>query len=148
EGARAMTTERVSVSSSGEQGNDHSFVSLSGQAISDDGRFVVFNSVATDFVSVPGREMNVFVHDRVTGSTEIVSVDVAGRPTGKSEEQTISGDGRFVGFYSSGANLVSAPVPAGVGEIYVRDRLTGTTELVSVDSSGTPANAESEHPTL
>src|SRR5436190_13803833 len=74
-GVSAGTTERVSVDSAGNEGNGHSL----NAAISADGRFVAFRSVASNLV--PGdtnRQEDVFVHDRQTGTTERVSVDSDG----------------------------------------------------------------------
>src|SRR5213594_4186234 len=70
--AGAQTTERVSVASGGtSEGND---VSL-GSALSADGRFVAFDSAATDLVAGDTNGVSdVFVHDRQTGTTERVSV--------------------------------------------------------------------------
>ena len=78
-------------------------------AISTDGRFVAFYSFATDLV---GGDTNgfvdIFVHDRQTGTTERVSVATGGgQATGGSLVPAISADGRFVAFYSDATNLVS-----------------------------------------
>src|SRR2546426_1636880 len=73
--ARAGTIERVSVSSSGGQGNGDSI----GPAISADGRVVAFWSNATNLVADDTNGVDdVFVHDRLTGVTERVSVDSSG----------------------------------------------------------------------
>src|SRR3972149_453001 len=73
--ALAGTTERVSVSSSGEQGNGESWY----PSLSADGRFVAFHSWASDLV--PGDTngtYDAFVHDRLSGATERVSVSSSG----------------------------------------------------------------------
>jgi hypothetical protein len=134
----AGTIERVSVSSAGEQGNGISF----GTAISDNGRFVAFTSHASNLVDGDANgTSDVFVHDRTTGKTELVSVT----PDGTSGDGAcafgidISGDGRFVVFASKAGNLTSDP-PTGQMEIYVRDRLLMSTELVSLASDGAAAN--------
>ena len=69
-------TERVSVDSAGNQGNNFS----SGPEISADGRFVAFWSVANNLVAGDTNDSadnsdDIFVHDRKTGATELVSVD-------------------------------------------------------------------------
>src|SRR5947207_13573526 len=69
--AGAQTTERVSVVSGGTEGNNASL----GSALSADGRFVAFDSSATDLVAADTNGVSdVFVHDRQTGTTERVSV--------------------------------------------------------------------------
>src|SRR5438132_9068365 len=76
--AGAQTTERVSVASDGTtEGNDASL----GSALSADGRFVAFDSAATDLVAGDANGVSdVFVHDRQTGTTERVSVASDGAP--------------------------------------------------------------------
>ena len=131
-------TTRVSVASDGTQGDDQSFRA----AISADGRFVAFVSLASNFV--PGDTnalVDVFVHDRQTGQTSRVSVASDGtQATGASFEPSISADGRSVAFSSEASNLVphdtngrSSP---GLGQdVFVHDRLTGQTTRASVASS-------------
>ena len=130
------TTERVSVDSEGVEGNDSSGNVRA--SISADGRFVAFDSSATNLVAGDTNGVDdVFVHDRQTGTTERVSVDSAGaQGNGSSHEASISADGRFVAFGSSATNLVAGDTN-GVVDVFVHDRQTGITERVSVDSAGT-----------
>ena len=133
-------TERVSVDSSGNQGNDGNYDS----AISGDGRYVAFTSVTSNLV--PGDtngEMDVFVHDRQTGVTERVSVDSAGNQgNSHSFDAAISGDGRYVAFASFASNLVTGDTNDH-DDVFVHDWQTGVTERVSVDSSGNQDNGRS-----
>ncbi len=134
------TTERVSVSSTGAEANGTSYA----PAISADGRFVAFRSDATNLV--PGDTNGVsdaFVRDRMTGTTERVSVSSAGaEANGTSYAPAISADGRFVAFSSDATNLVGRDTNAAV-DVFVHDRLTGTTKRVSVSSTGVQANDDS-----
>src|SRR5207247_1588614 len=94
------TTERVSVDSAGNQGDRRSGNSLSRPAISAGGRFVAFASDATTLV--PGDtngDVDVFVHDRETGTTERVGERAVERPFGVTGP-SLSADGRFVAFAS------------------------------------------------
>src|SRR3954452_3268563 len=98
------TTERVSVSSRGKQGNSDSI----SPSISAGGRFVAFASDATNLV--PGDTngvTDIFVRDRLKGRTERVSVSSSGtqanRDTGKNEV-ALSAGGRFVAFASDATN--------------------------------------------
>jgi Tol biopolymer transport system component len=109
--------------------------------ISADGRFVCFDSTASNLVpgDTNGRR-DVFVRDRVTGTTERVSVSSGGaQANGHSFCDGISADGRFVLFESIASNLVPGDTN-GSWDVFVRDRLTGTTERVSL----TPAGAQGE----
>jgi Tol biopolymer transport system component len=139
------TTERVSLSSAGKQGNGGSFH----PAISADGRFVAFDSAATGLVSGDTNFVDdIFVRDRQTGTTERVSIDSRGfQANGKSDFPAISADGRYVAFFSIAGNLVAGDTNSAF-DIFVHDRQTGTTEVASVDSTGTLANASSEFPAL
>ncbi|MBZ0252991.1 MAG: hypothetical protein K8I02_06580, partial [Candidatus Methylomirabilis sp.] len=107
------TTERVSVDSTGAQGIRPSYL----MGISADGRFVAMDSASENFYppgtapEFPFLLLQVFIHDRATGRTEIASVNAYGIPgNAHSGDQTygnaLSGDGRFVAFSSDATNLV------------------------------------------
>ncbi|SNS76708.1 WD40-like Beta Propeller Repeat [Streptosporangium subroseum] len=120
-------TERISLASDGTQGNGLSTQPL----FSVDSRFAVFQSDATNLVpgDTNGRS-DVFVRDRSTGKTERVSVaSGAVQADGSSRDPFISADGRFVAFDSDGTNLVPGDTNGHV-DVFVRDRQTGTTEMV------------------
>jgi Tol biopolymer transport system component len=108
--ARAGITERVSVASDGTQGNSgfNSRVSISA-----DGRFVAFPSPATNLVAGDTNGfVDIFVRDRVSGTTERVSVATDGTlGNNQSFGPSISADGRFVAFESTATNLVAASAP-------------------------------------
>jgi Tol biopolymer transport system component len=115
------TTQRVSVSSAGTQGNHHS--AYSGKpAISSGGRFVAFISQTSNLV--PGDINNVqdvFVHDRQTGTTERVGsfgIQHDGRVPVTSTP-AISRGGRFVAFFSATTNLVPGDTN-GEFDVFVR----------------------------
>jgi hypothetical protein len=132
-----LATERVSLSSGGGEGNSDSLH----PTISDDGRYVAFDSNASNLVSgdTNGR-VDIFVRDRQTNTTERVSLsssEAQGNDT--SWYPAISGDGRYVAFQSFATNLVSGDTN-GVEDVFVRDRQAGTTVRVSVSSSGVQGN--------
>ena len=108
-------------------------------AISADGRYVAFDSDATNLVPtdlVADISSDIFVHDRTLNTTERVSVALAGAPrNGDSFKPSISADGRFVSFYSSAANLVAGDVN-GVADVFLYDRNADTTTRVSGASGG------------
>jgi cysteine-rich repeat protein len=135
-------TERVSVGSMGEQGN---FASTAG-TLSSDGRYVAFNSDATNLVADDTNAVtDVFVHDRVTGATERVSVGSGGegdRPSGFVDPPSLSADGNRVGFLSAATTLVPDD-GNNVVDVFVRDRMAGTTQVLSVATDGSAANGAS-----
>jgi Tol biopolymer transport system component len=137
--SRAQSTEatvRVSVASDGTQGNGRTGTYYFGLSISGDGRYVAFESDASNLV--PGdtnNETDVFVHDRETGETTLVSGASDGtQGDDSSQAADISADGRYVAFDSGADNLV----PGCRGSVFVHDRETGETSCVSVASDGTP----------
>ena len=134
------TTQLVSAAPGGAPGNSLS----SFAAISADGRFVAFASLASDLV--PGDTNNttdVFVRDLALGTTERVSVASGGSQSdGYSTFPAISADGRFVAFQSVATNLVPGD-GNGVADVFVRDRLLGTTERASVAPLGGDGDASS-----
>jgi Tol biopolymer transport system component len=129
-------TERVSVDSLGAEGDSASY----GGSISSDGEVVVFASYATNLVSDDTNGVkDVFVHDRSTGLTERVSVDSSGNEANDdSDSGDFSADDRIVAFASRASNLDPSDTNSSY-DVFVHDRWTGVTELVSVDSSGTKA---------
>jgi Tol biopolymer transport system component len=107
-------------------------------AISDDGRYVAFASYASNLVpNDTNGEPDVFVYDRIDETTQRVSVGSGGIQAqgGESYSASISGDGRYVGFYSCAQNLVADDDNA-VCDVFVRDTLLGETERVSLGHEG------------
>jgi len=130
---QAATTTRVSVATGGGQVNGNSFNSY----LSGDGRFVAFDSVATNLVAGDTNGVSdVFVHDRQTGATTRVSVATgAVQANGNSFLPALSSDGRFVAFHSTATNLVAGDTNGGT-DVFVHDRQTATTTRVSVATGG------------
>jgi Tol biopolymer transport system component len=118
-------------------------------SLSDDGRFVAFESTAADLsVECPTPVRQIYVLDRVAQGIRCVSRGPDGAPgTGASEAPTISGDGRRVAFQSSAPNLVAGCTVAGT-QAFVREVLTLVTHCVSVGQNGVAANAPSGSPAL
>jgi Tol biopolymer transport system component len=125
------STERVNISSTGAQANGAS-ETLGG--ISANGRFVTFASRATNLGSGAPNHSKVFVHDRQGKSTVSVSGGFA-----DALYPAISGNGRFV---------VYSALNGGVRNIYVYDRTTKRTTLVSRGLAGAPSNGNSEAPSI
>jgi len=139
------TTTLVSVALGGGAADGISWV----PSISADGRYVAFQSAATNLV--PGdrnHTADIFVRDLVAATTTRVSVDTdGGDPDDISSSATISSDGRYVSFASLATDLV-----AGDGnrkeDVFVRDMVAGTTTRVSVDTGGGDANDSSSGPSV
>ena len=132
---------RVSVGPGGVQGNGGSAVF--GQAVSNDGTRVAFESAATNLVAVDGNgAKDVFVW--TSGVTALVSVNSAGTGPGNGESRVsaISGNGQYVVFESDATDLVANDTN-GFTDIFVRDLTAGTTTRVSVDSNEAQANGAS-----
>ena len=136
------TTERVSLSSTGEQANGRSF----GCSMGPGGRYVTFWSDASNLVAGDTNgEADAFLRDRQAGTTERVSLSSTGeQANGASSWSSLSGDGRYVAFASAASNLVPGDTN-GRYDVFVRDRQTGATERVSVSSSGEQGDDQSVH---
>jgi len=139
------STTRESVATSGSQGNNLSFEAW----ISADGRFVAFQSSATNLVAGDtNASPDVFVRDLQNGTTERVSVATGGAQGNNSAvAPSISTDGRFVAFAGYSSNFVAGDTN-GVADIFVRDRTSGTTECISVSTGGALGGGESNLPSI
>ena len=105
-------------------------------SISADGRYVAFSSSSDNIVPNDVSVNGAYVHDMVTGVTTMVSVSTDGtQATGNSFAGTLSADGRFVVFSSTGSNLVENDTN-GVSDVFVHDMLTGVTTRVNVAADG------------
>lgn len=126
--------ERVSAGPGGVQANGNSF----SPCISTDGRVVAFHSLANNLVANDtNAARDIFVHDRLTATTERVSVGPGGaQSNADSRYAACSADGRNIAFVSFASNLVPNDTNATL-DVFVHDRLTATTERVSVSSAGT-----------
>ena len=131
----AADTELVSVASDGEQINAPVAEDL--PAISGDGRFVAFCTLATNIV--PGTDgfiKHVYLRDRSSSTTICVSENLAGDPgNAVSYAPAISSDGRFVVFGSKADDLVADDINSRT-DCFVFEIDTGLIELVSVNSAG------------
>src|SRR5215210_5736411 len=117
---RLRTTTRVSVSSTGAEGDAASYF----PSISADGRVVAFRSMAKNLVEGDNNRVeDVFVHDRATGRTERVSVGWQSQEANApSITSSISADGTVIAFSSSATNLVPRD-RNDVRDVFVRDTL-------------------------
>jgi len=142
------TTERISVASDGAQGAGV-FGNSAQPSISTDGRYVAFVSWATTLVVGDANAWpDVFVRDRATGTTELVSMASDGtQGNSSSGDGSLSADGRYIAFGSYASNLVPGDTN-GQWDVFVRDRTIGTTERVSVDSHGAEGRTDLSDPVL
>jgi Tol biopolymer transport system component len=143
-------TRRVSLSSRGGQANAES----NAPQLTRHGRYVAFSSPASTLVAGDTNGLvDIFVHDRRTGTTRRVSIANSGVQASHSSTHTgsnapaMSADGRYVVFHSDAANLVSGDTNHAF-DIFVRDRRLHRTRRVSVGEAGRQANAESLGPAV
>ncbi|MFJ6380925.1 hypothetical protein ACIQI7_13135 [Kitasatospora sp. NPDC092039] len=121
-------------------------------AISADGRYVAFSTAATNVLpGQPKHAGDVFVRDRWTGRTELVSAGTLPNTDDQSirdaTSPSLSRDGRYVAYASTRTDLAPG-VKRGKSNIYVTDRWTGTTRLVTVGTEGEGADNHSFTPTI
>jgi hypothetical protein len=138
-------TTRVSVSSSGAQSN----AGCNRSSISADGRFVVFETAATNLVAGDTNgTTDIFRHDRQTGQTIRASVtSTGGEPNAVCELPDVSDDGRYVVFDSTANNLVAGDTNFG-RDVFLRDVQLGVTTRVSLASNGVESPGVSARPRI
>ncbi len=136
---------RASVGSAGVEGNGTS----SHAVVSDDGRWVAFESDATNLVPDDTNGVrDVFVRELSNGQTRRVSVSsLDAQGDAPSGAPSIAGNGLTVAFHSLASNLVDDDTN-GVLDVFVRDLAASTTERASVGSALAQANAASSLPSL
>ena len=125
----------------------------SSPVISSDGRFVVFASTANNLVltsnntaipvGIPAA-LNVFLRDRTNHTTTLVSVNVSGVAGGNGDSVPagVSPDGRFVLFESNASDLTPNDTN-NASDLFIRDLLSDTTTLVSINTNGFAGNGAS-----
>jgi Tol biopolymer transport system component len=146
---------RISVSTAGVQANGRSM----SPAISGDGRFVVFTSVATNLVTDDTNDVaDVFLRDRDSDAdgvfdepdgvlTTRISVAAGNvQANGVSSTPAITPDGRYVAFTSAATNLLAGA--NGVSQVYRLERMTGTLVRVSENAAGVAGTSASYAPAI
>ncbi len=135
----AGTTELVSSAAAGlDAFTGVGFSSVGANCVSADGRWVVFTSLGDDLVAGhTNGYQDVYARDLQTGTNLLVSVGADGASAnGSSSSPMISANGRYVAFVSAATNLVVGDTNQ-LEDVFVRDLLASTTELVSVNAAGT-----------
>ncbi|MEV7025701.1 hypothetical protein [Kitasatospora sp. NPDC093558] len=141
--------ERVSVADDGSKLDGMTFQA----SISGDGRYVAFSTSATNVL--PGGSKHrgdIYVRDRWTGRTELVTA--GGLPSTDDQSRydaqspSISRDGRYVAYVSNRGDLAPGAAITGQNNVYVTDRWTHTSRLVTVGLDGTAADSNSFNPTI
>lgn len=141
-------TLKISVSTAGGEANNHSYA----PSVSADGQWVAFESRASNLLPA-GQDTNlkrdIFVRNTRDGTTQRVSVSSSEVQADQDSFQpSISRDGRYVAFVSQATNLVAGGPADQKRQVFVRDVSAGTTEVVSVSTSGSWANNESGGPRI
>lgn len=135
----------ISLGYNGDEASDNSY----GAAISPDGKFVVFYSYADNLVVDDfNGSVDIFLYDMSTDTLERVSVDTdEAEGNNNSYSPVVSNDGQFVAYYSYATNLVTDDTND-FSDIFVRDRVAGTTTRITVNSQYAEADGESYEPDI
>lgn len=141
----AQTTERISVSSAGNQGNDDSRY----PSISADGRYIVYASLANNLVPNDTNAVwDAFLYDRQNATTIRVSVGSGGTEANAGVAfPKISPDGRYIAFSTPASNIVGGDTN-GEYDVFLYDRVTINTVRISLGVGGVEANNDSVNPEI
>jgi Tol biopolymer transport system component len=126
---KTNVTKRVSLGSSGNQGNEASLET----SVSANGRYVVFKSDANNLVPNDNNGVtDIFVRDITSGVTKRVSVNSSGVESDEwSQGAVISGNGRYIAFGSIANNLTADDDGAFISDVFIHDLVTGATQRIS-----------------
>jgi Tol biopolymer transport system component len=140
--SREMASGQISLLSVRGAGDRLGNNSSSSPSVSSNGQFIAFESDATDLVSGDTNGFrDIFLRDAVSGTTTLISINSAGvgGGNGVSSNPSISPDGRYILFESSAENLVPDDTNR-IADLFLRDRLAGTTTLISAGAQGPPGS--------
>lgn len=132
------------------QTNAHALSYGRNPTLSADGRWLAFESRATNWGITPGNNVSdVFVLDRQSNSVRLVSSNRLATASGNGASTTplISGDGRFVVFQSKASDLVNVDTNE-QWDVFVRDLQTETTFALPATADGATGNRLSRNPVL
>ena len=133
-GGSGPTTELISIGVDGQAGSGDAYYvgsEITAGAVSADGRFVVFSSLAENLTDDDVSGWHIYLRDRFTDTTTLVA---DGSNSGGSP--VISADGRYIAFRSLSSQLV-ANDNNGIVDIFVYETANGSIKRVSVASDGT-----------
>lgn len=117
-------------------------------AISGDGRFIAFTATTPLIAADKNNTQDVYLYDRGARTTTLISRTASGAAgNGASARPTISGDGRYIAYDSLASNLVTGDTN-GVMDVFVFDRVLGTTTRASVAPSGAQVGGASSAPAI
>jgi len=138
-------TTRVSVASDGTEGNAPSLIA----ALSHDGRYITFTSLASNLVSGDtNNSWDAFVHDRETHQTTRISVASNGAEgNADSKLPVISANGTIVAFVSQANNLVKDDTN-GKDDVFIHNLKSHRTTRLTTAFDGTNANGDSDYPSI
>ena len=129
-------TTRIISGNGGQGGSEESLSPL----ITPDGRYVVFDSYATNLApNITNNQENVFICDLTSGAISVVDVSGLGTLANSyGQAAAVSTNGEFVLFYSMANNLAAGAASSSDG-VFLRDTISNNTYLVSVGATGVEA---------
>jgi Tol biopolymer transport system component len=128
--------------------NDSAGGSINRGSISSDGRYIAFTSGRDNLATNDtNNTQDVFLLDRQTGTTTLVSTTGTASGNNRSFNPVVSADGRYVAFTSNASNLVANDSNGTLQDVFVRDLVTGTTTLVSTTGTAS-GNSSSFNPVV
>ncbi|MFJ4866625.1 hypothetical protein [Streptomyces sp. NPDC088748] len=120
-------------------------------SISDDGRFIAFESSAGNLQAGGSQDtngkMDIYIYDQATRTIRRVSAPNGQQPNDHSRSPAISGDGKYITFASDAGNLSTEDADS-VRDVFRYNRETGVINLVSKRNSGGASNGDSDKPQI
>ena len=144
-GTALQAAELISTNAAGtDSANDRSQIANDETVpVSADGRYVVFSSSADNFGPTDTNMANdLYLHDRDTDSTSLITAGTGGQGADAGTfTASISDDGRFVVFLSAASDITAATDTNGDTDVFIYDRVSGSTTLISKTAGGAAGNA-------
>ncbi len=139
----AQSVDLISRNDSAEWADDDSYT----PRLSADGNVAAFVSAAENLAPEASESpTDIYVRNLLLGTTQRVNLSSGGQPEDQqffvpARELAISADGRYVAFESLDGALATPAIQVVIPQIFVRDTVAGTTEVVSLDNDAEPLNS-------
>ena len=119
-------------------------------SISHDGRYIVFQSLATDLADGDTNgKSDIYLYDRTAGAATLISrKNGGGAADGASRQPAMSRDAGKISFLSTAKNMTDPAFGDAKDQVFVFDRSTNKTAAVSIGTDNKAADAACDTPVI